>query len=111
MKTASTFDLPCNFFSVSQYFCNSVKYLSSMNTFDRPNVAMILRECTKLCALLNPEHQKAKNFKRLFSPYEYLLVFASFGNTHYSLHCTHSNADIQNIMLETIISSAPKVAQ
>lgn len=33
--------LPCNFFSVSQYFCNSVKYLSSMNTFDRPNVAMI----------------------------------------------------------------------
>lgn len=35
-------DLPCNFFSVSQYFCNSVKYLSKMNTFDKPRVAIVL---------------------------------------------------------------------
>lgn len=32
--------LPCSFFSVSQNFCNSVKYLSSINTLERPRVAM-----------------------------------------------------------------------
>lgn len=37
-------NLPWSFFSVSQNFCNSVKYLSSMNTFERPSVAMALRE-------------------------------------------------------------------
>lgn len=31
---------PCSFFSVSQNFCSSVKYLSSMNTLERPSVAM-----------------------------------------------------------------------
>lgn len=31
---------PCNFFSVSQNFCSSVKYLSKMNTLDSPSVAM-----------------------------------------------------------------------
>lgn len=35
-------NLPCSFFSVSQNFCNSVKYLSSMKTFDRPNVAIVV---------------------------------------------------------------------
>lgn len=31
---------PCSFFSVSQNFCNSVKYLSRINTLDKPSVAM-----------------------------------------------------------------------
>lgn len=31
---------PCSFFSVSQNFCSSVKYLSRMNTLERPSVAM-----------------------------------------------------------------------
>lgn len=32
---------PCSFFSVSQNFCSSVKYLSKMNTFESPSVAII----------------------------------------------------------------------
>lgn len=31
---------PCSFFSVSQNRCSSVKYLSRMNTLERPSVAM-----------------------------------------------------------------------
>lgn len=34
---------PCSFFSVSQNFCSSVKYLSRMNTLLSPSVAMALR--------------------------------------------------------------------
>lgn len=34
-------NLPWSFFSVSQNFCSSVKYLSRMNTFERPSVAMM----------------------------------------------------------------------
>lgn len=33
--------LPCSFFSVSQNFCSSVKYLSRMKTFERPRVPML----------------------------------------------------------------------
>lgn len=32
--------IPCSFFSVSQNFCSSVKYLSSMKTLERPRVAI-----------------------------------------------------------------------
>lgn len=35
-------NLPCSFFSVSQNFCNSVKYLSNMKTFERPKVAIVV---------------------------------------------------------------------
>lgn len=41
MATKTLTYLPCNFFSVSQNFCNSVKYLSRMKTFERPNVAIV----------------------------------------------------------------------
>lgn len=38
--TAAALGSPCSFFSVSQNFCSSVKYLSRMNTLERPSVAM-----------------------------------------------------------------------
>lgn len=34
------FAIPCSFFSVSQNFCSSVKYLSNMKTLERPRVAI-----------------------------------------------------------------------
>lgn len=34
--------LPCNFFSVSQNFCNSVKYLSRMNTLEIPSAVEVM---------------------------------------------------------------------
>ena len=33
--------IPCSLFSVSQNFCNSEKYLSRMNTLERPRVVAI----------------------------------------------------------------------
>ena len=35
------FTLPCSLFSVSQNFCSSEKYLSRMNTLERPSVVAI----------------------------------------------------------------------
>ena len=35
---------PCNRFSVSQNFCSSLKYLSSMNTLEMPKVVDIVVE-------------------------------------------------------------------
>ena len=35
------FILPCSLFSVSQNFCSSEKYLSRMNTLERPSVVAI----------------------------------------------------------------------
>lgn len=35
-----TLSLPCNLISVSQNFCSSVKYLSSMNTLEWPTLAI-----------------------------------------------------------------------
>lgn len=39
-RSADSARSPCSFFSVSQNFCSSVKYLSRMNTLERPSVAM-----------------------------------------------------------------------
>lgn len=36
----TTLSLPCNLISVSQNFCSSVKYLSSMNTLEWPTLAI-----------------------------------------------------------------------
>ena len=39
--THGCFTLPCSLFSVSQNFCSSEKYLSRMNTLERPSVVAI----------------------------------------------------------------------
>lgn len=111
-------NLPCNFFSVSQYFCNSVKYLSSMNTFDRPNVAMIW-ENAQIYTRDSIRNIKCgieirKTYFALWI-YSYLVFCDSHtqARAHTHIHVAHDTVHlgIKHIVVALIVSSAPKVAQ
>ncbi|KAJ3663771.1 hypothetical protein Zmor_007998 [Zophobas morio] len=63
-NTSLSSNTPWSFFSVSQNFCSSVKYLSKMNTLERPSVAIIQRLKPHPAMFQTSHHSTGNNHSR-----------------------------------------------